>query len=139
MQQRYFKSEQPKNDKQQHQYPTRSKLSRKIKATQLKDEDEEKSFVHLREDGEKDLPVWTQHGIILCNEFGEPRLYPEGYPFHVIGLPPEDILSRVFLIKPDKRSNVKRALMIELIMMFYVSIKNCVWRWQQWVWKHYDV
>ena len=36
----------------------------------------------------------------------------------VVGLPLEDMVSRVFLTKPDERGNMKRARVIELINKF---------------------
>ena len=51
-------------------------------------------------------------------QIGEPRLDPEGNPITVTGLTPEDIVTRVFLTKPDKRKNVKRAQVMKLIKKF---------------------
>ena len=42
----------------------------------------------------------------------------EGNPIVVIGMPPEDLVQRVFLTKPDERGNTKRARIIELINKF---------------------
>ena len=42
----------------------------------------------------------------------------EGNPVTVIGIPPEDMVTRVFLTKPDERGNMKRARVTELIRKF---------------------
>ena len=38
---------------------------------------------------------------------GEPRLDHEGKKIVVIGPSPDEVVSRVFLTKPDKRGNMK--------------------------------
>ena len=42
----------------------------------------------------------------------------DGNPIVVIGMPPEDLVQRVFLTKPDERGNMKRARIIEMINKF---------------------
>ena len=64
------------------------------------------------------MPVWKQYEFILCDKLGEPRLDLEGIPIVVIGIPPEELVQRVFLTKPDERGNMKRAKIIELINKF---------------------
>ena len=71
---------------------------------------EPKSFVYHRIDEEKDPPVWKQYEII--------HLDPEGNHITVIGLPPEDIVTRVALTKPNDWCNIKRPQIIELIKKF---------------------
>ena len=75
-------------------------------------------FVYLRDKGEKHIPVWKQYEFILRDELGEPQLGQEGNPIVVIGMPPEDLVQRVFLTNPDERGNMKRARIIELINKF---------------------
>ena len=76
----------------------------------MKDKDGEQLYVfYLRKNGKTaDPPMWKQYEIILCNEIGEPRLYPEGNPITVIRLPPKDTVTRVFRTEPDERDNVKQ-------------------------------
>ena len=52
---------------------------------------------------------------ILCNKLGELRLDQEGHHIVVIDLPLEEMVERVFLTKPDKRGNLNRARITELI------------------------
>ena len=66
-------------------------------------------FVYLRDKGEQHIPVWKQYELIFRDKLGEPRLDLEGNPIVVIGMPPEDLVQRVFLTIPDKRGNMKRA------------------------------
>ena len=47
----------------------------------------------------------------------------EGNPIVVIGMPPEDLVQKVFLTKPDERGNTKRARIIELINKFDDDLK----------------
>ena len=114
IQQRYFQSSQPKFPQQQHLYPARSKTavneaettSEPTAGTTTKD----KEFVFLREKGEKVTTlVLKQFGSILWDDFGEPRLDPQGKKIVVIGSSPNDLVSRVFLTKPDERGNMERA------------------------------
>ena len=44
-----------------------------------------------------------------------PRLDLEENPIVIISLPPEKLVSRIFLTKPNERGNMKRARIIELI------------------------
>ena len=50
-----------------------------------------------------------QFEFILCNNLGEPRLDPERTESIVIELSPHDLVSSLFLTKPDKRENMKQA------------------------------
>ena len=76
-----------------------------------------KEFVFLRDKGEKE-PVFKQFEFILQDEYGEPRLDHEGKKIVVIGPSPNEVVSRVFLTKPDERGNMKRARVVELINKF---------------------
>ena len=42
----------------------------------------------------------------------------EGKPIVIIGMPPEELVQRVFLTKPGERGDIKRARIIELINKF---------------------
>ena len=75
-------------------------------------------FIYLRDDGEMPISVWKKYEFILCDKLREPRLDKEGKSIVVIGLLPEDLVQRVFLIKPNKRGDIKRARIIELINKF---------------------
>ena len=78
---------------------------------------EEKQFVFLRDNGEKE-PVFEKFECILCDKLREPRVDHEGKEVVVIGRSPNDVVSRVFLTKPDERGNLKQARVIELIGEF---------------------
>ena len=121
VQQRYFNSYQPKFPKQQHRCPTRSRnAANEIETTVEKEEKPtvgDKEFVFLRDNGEKE-PVFKQFEFILCDELGEPRVDHEGKEVVVIKPSPNDVVSRVFLTKPDERGNMKQARVIELIDEF---------------------
>ena len=56
--------------------------------------------------------------MILRNELGEPQLDLKGNPVTVIRILPKHMVSRVFLTKIDKRGNIKRTRVIELINKF---------------------
>ena len=62
--------------------------------------------------------IWKQYEFILLNKIGVARLDKERKPVKVTRMPPEAILSRVFLTKPDKRGNIKRARVAKLINKF---------------------
>ena len=113
-QQRHFHSDQPKVIRKKHRYPTRSKSRRSANTveTTTEDDGEPTKFIYLRDKGEKTIPVWKQYEFILRDELGEPRLDADGNPIVVIGMPPEDLVQRVFLTKPDERGNMKRARII---------------------------
>ena len=66
-------------------------------------------FVYLRDDGEQITPVFKQYEFIFRDNYGEPKLDPEGKPDIVIGPSLNDLVSRVFLTKPDERGNMKQA------------------------------
>ena len=106
VQQRYFDSYQPKFPKQQHRYPTRSKNTAYEVETIIEKEEnptvEDKEFVFLRDNEEKE-PVFRQFEFIFRNKLGEPRVDHEGNKVVVIGPLPTDVISRVFLTKPDER------------------------------------
>ena len=106
LQQRHCHSSQPQsNNNISHQYPTRFEIT----ANEAETTAEDKEFVFLRNKGEQFTPVFKQFEFILHNELGEPRLDPEGKEIVAIDPSPNDLVSRVFLIKPDKRGNMKRA------------------------------
>ena len=63
-------------------------------------------------------PVWRQYEFIFRDKLRDPRLDLEGNHIVVTGLPPEEMVQRVFLTKPDERRNTKRARIIELINKF---------------------
>ena len=68
----------------------------------------DKEFVFLRDKGEKvTTPVFNQFEFILRDDFGEPRLDPQGKKIVVIGPSPNDLVSKVFLTKPDERGNME--------------------------------
>ena len=52
------------------------------------------------------------------DDYGEPRLDHEGKKIVVIGPSPNEVVSRVFLTKPDERGNMKQARVVELIDQF---------------------
>ena len=74
--------------------------------------------------------MWKQYEFILRDELGEPPLDAEGNPIVVIGMPPKDLVQRVFLTKPDERGNMKRARIIELINKFDDDLKVDPTRYQ---------
>ena len=115
IQQRYFNSNQPKSTaNKQHRYPTQSKTSTNEAKTTVED----KQFIFLRDKGEKVIPVFKQFEFILRDDFGEPRLDPLGKELVVISPSPNDLISNVFLTKPDERGNMDRARVVELINEF---------------------
>ena len=119
IQQRYFHSNQPKStENEQHQYPTRSKTS----ANEAKTTVEHKEFVFLRDKGEKVTLVFKPFEFILQDNFWEPRLDPQGKEIVVIDPPPNDIMGRVFLTKPDERGNMERARVVALINELDVNL-----------------
>ena len=63
-------------------------------------------------------PVFKQFEFVLCNKFGNPRLDSEGTEIVVIGPSPNDVVSKVFLTKPDEKENIKRARVVESIDKF---------------------
>ena len=121
--QRYFQSSQPKFPQQHHRYPTRSKTAVNEAETTSEPKagttSKDKEFALLRVKGEKvTTPVFRQFEFILRDNFGEPRLDPQGKKIVVIGPSPNDLVSTVFLTKPDERGNMERARVIELINEF---------------------
>ena len=64
------------------------------------------------------LVKYENYEVILCDKLREPRLDPEGNLITAIRLPSEEMVSRVFLKKPDERDNMKRARVTELIGKF---------------------
>ena len=69
---------------------------REANAAKITKNGEPTPFVYLRDDGEKGPPVWKQYEFILCDKLKEPRLDLKGNLIVVIGLSPEDMVSRVF-------------------------------------------
>ena len=102
--QRHFHSWQPKSNKRRHRYPTRSSSRATNEAEMI---EEKIDFVYLRDDEEKTTNLWKQYEFILQDKYGEPRSDKEGEPAIVIGMPQEDLVSRVFLTKSDKRGHIK--------------------------------
>ena len=90
---------------QQHRYSTRSK-NREVNVAETIAETID--FVYLRDDGEQTIPVWKQYEFILGDKYGEPRFDEEGTPVVVIGPSSTELVSKVFLTKPDERGNMKR-------------------------------
>ena len=81
--------------------------------------DQPDSFVYFKDNGEcVPDPIWKEFEVTLQDENGDPRIDDEGNPIKVIAPPPQDLLSRVFLTKPDERGEVKRARVVELIDKF---------------------
>ena len=68
-QQRHFYSHQPKCNRQQHQYPIRSKNK---EANEAEMSAENTEFVYLRGDGEHITPVWKQFESIRRDDYREP-------------------------------------------------------------------
>ena len=115
VQQRHFHSSQPKFTKTKpHWYPTRSKIA----VDEAKTTAEDKEFVFLRDKGEKVTPIFKQFELIFRDELGDPRLDSEGKELVVIGPSPNDLVSRVYLTKPDEKGNMKRVRVVELINEF---------------------
>ena len=96
------------------------KSDRSANTVQTTNNGEPTKFVYLRDKGEKHIP----------DKLGEPRLDLEGNPIVVIRMPPEDLVQRVFLTKPNKRGNMKRARIIELINNFDDDLKVDPTRYQ---------
>ena len=60
----------------------------------------------------------NQYEFILRDKLGEPRLDLEGNHIVVIRMPQEEMVQRIFLTKSDKRGNMKKARIKELINKF---------------------
>ena len=79
----------------------------------------DKEFIFFRDKGEKvTTAVFKQFEFILQDDFGEPCLDPEGKTIVIIGLMSNDLVSKVFLPKPDERGNMERSRVVELINEF---------------------
>jgi hypothetical protein len=76
------------------------------------------SFVHLRDNGENENPIWKEFEVTFQDRSGNVRLGPDGNSMVAIAPPPSDLCGRVFLAKPDERGEVKRARVVELIKDF---------------------
>ena len=63
-------------------------------------------------------PGFKQFEFFIVDKFGEPRLDPEEKEIIVIGPSPNNVVSRLFLTKPDERGNMKRARVVQLIDEF---------------------
>ena len=113
----YFHSDQLKSHIWQHRHPTRSK-SREAKVAKTDDDGKPTPFVYLRDDGEKSIPVWKQYEFILWDKLEEPRWDLEENPIVIIGLPPKEMVQRVFLNQTWKKGNTKTAKIIEQIDKF---------------------
>jgi hypothetical protein len=72
-------------------------------------DDQPNSFVYLRENGENENPTWKEFEVTLKEGNGNVKLGPDGKPMIAISPSPSDLCGRVFLTKPDKRGEVKRA------------------------------
>jgi hypothetical protein len=79
---------------------------------------EPNSFVYLQENGENENPIWKEFEVTLKDGNGNVKLGPDGKTMIAIAPPPSDLCGRVFLTKPDKRGEVKRARVVELIKDF---------------------
>jgi hypothetical protein len=75
-------------------------------------DDQPDSFVYLQENGENENPIWKEFEVTLKDGNGNMKLGPDGKPMIAISPPPSDLCGRVFLTKPDKRGEVKRARVI---------------------------
>jgi hypothetical protein len=75
------------------------------------------SFANLRENGENanNDPIWKEFEVTLQDGNSNVKLGPDGKPMTAIAPPPSDLYGHVFLTKPDKRGEVKRARDVELI------------------------
>jgi hypothetical protein len=84
--------------------------------------DQPGSFVYLRDNGENENPIWKEFEVTLQDRNGNVKMGPDGKPMIAIAPPPSDLCGRVFLTKPDKRGEVKRARVVELMKDFEGNI-----------------
>jgi hypothetical protein len=88
------------------------------------------SFVYLRDDGEHidsdgpTAPPSTHFEVTLKDKNGNPRLNSKGDPITVIAPPPSELQGRVFLTKPDKHSDIKRARVVELMNLHDATLEK---------------
>ena len=68
--------------------------------------------------------LYEKYEIILRDKYGESWLDNKGEHFVVIWSSPNELVSRVFLTKPNERGDMKRAQVMELINKFDDDLKN---------------
>ena len=99
--------------------PTAAQQQHFLRSRDTHISDQPDSFVYFRDNGEcVPDPIWKEFEVTLQDENGDPRVDDDGNPIKVIAPPPQDLVSRVFLTKPDERGEVKRARVVELINKF---------------------
>jgi hypothetical protein len=89
---------------------------RRTRDTRIADQPD--SFVYLRDNGENENPIWKEFEVTLQDGNGNVNLGPDGKLMIAIAPPPSDLCGRVFLTKPDKRGEVKRAQVVQLLKDF---------------------